>query len=132
LERILEMTAMRRVSSDGRVTVVAKDHYLKKLIFISQQDYVAGARICSPTRMTKRPGPRGIPRGFLPLWAIEEQIAIHRTYVATVKDWARIYLFTLGPVAPTRSHFFCSIALASAASRHLRPLTSTRPQSSQV
>jgi len=61
---------MLRVGSDGRVTVVVKDHYLKKLIFISQQDYVAGARICSPTRMTKRHGPRGIPRGFPPLWAL--------------------------------------------------------------
>ena len=50
---------MPRVGSDGRVTVVVKDHYLKKLMFISQQDCVAGARICSPTRMTKRPGQQG-------------------------------------------------------------------------
>jgi hypothetical protein len=44
-------------------------------------------------------------RGFLPLWTVEEQIATRRTCVITVKGRARIYPFTLGPVAPTRGLF---------------------------
>ena len=49
LHRILEMTAMPRVGSDGHVTAVVKSHYLKKLISISRQDCVAGARTCTPS-----------------------------------------------------------------------------------
>ena len=49
MHRILEMTAMPRVGSDGHVTAVVKSHYLKKLISISRQDCVAGARTCTPS-----------------------------------------------------------------------------------
>jgi hypothetical protein len=45
---------MPRVDSGGRVIAVVKGHYLKKLISISRQDCVAGARACSPKRTIKR------------------------------------------------------------------------------
>ena len=46
---------MPRVGSGGRVTAVVQSHYLKKLIFISQQDCVAGAHTCLRRMTIKAP-----------------------------------------------------------------------------
>jgi hypothetical protein len=40
---------MPLVGSAGRVTAVVKGHYPKKVISISRQDCVAGARTCTPS-----------------------------------------------------------------------------------
>ena len=131
MQRILEMTAMPRVGSDGRVTVVVKDHYLKKLIFISQQDCVAGARICSPTRMTKRHSWWGWFLSLRPCAAInghedrDDAVAqgrIEHPYSPEDRGGCRF------KSRQRHRHFTCSnystnrnaIALASAASRRLR------------
>jgi len=44
---------MPRVDSGGRATAVVNTRYPKKLISISRQDCVAGARICLPTMTIK-------------------------------------------------------------------------------
>jgi hypothetical protein len=45
------MIFMPRGDSGGRATAAVNTHYPKKLISISLQECIAGARICLPTSM---------------------------------------------------------------------------------